>query len=420
MTRLALVFPGQGSQHIGMGKRLSEQHDAARDVFAEANEALGFDLSRLCFEGPLDELTLTKNSQPAILASSIALYRVYEKMFAERPVVAAGHSLGEFTALVAAGALELKAALRLVRKRGELMQEAAAPGRGTMAAVLGVAASEVRAACAEVNGKRGVVVISNSNAPDETVISGDVAAVLAVGENLRAAGARVVPLNVSAPFHSPLMAPAAERFAVALAACEWRAPSFPVLSNVSVEPHAASSATRELLMRQLTEPVDWTGCMKKLSSFGAQVLVEMGPGVVLTKLAQKNCPELRAFAFDRETDQKELGFALAASKKNGQVAAFKATVITRCLAVAVCVKNRNPDGEAYRKGVIEPYRKIQRLQEELERSERAPTLEQQRDALRMLGSTFEVKGTPEAERRQRFEQIFAETGTRDLFPEFTG
>ncbi|MFN2433544.1 MAG: ACP S-malonyltransferase [Gemmatimonadota bacterium] len=285
-STLALLFPGQGSQAPGMGRSLAAPHAAAREAFAEADEALGFELERLMFEGPLDELTRTENAQPALLAHGVAVARVLA-LGGTQPAAAAGHSLGELTALVVAGALGFGDGLRIVRRRGELMAEAGRSRPGTMAAVLGLSDREVEAACAEA-ADGGVVVAANLNAPGQVVISGDPAAVARAGELARERGARrVVPLQVSGAFHSPLMAPAADGLRAALEGVALGEPRIPVVSNVTARATSSADEVRRRLVEQLTSPVRWHESLLQLVALGCIDFVECGPGRVLTGLARR-------------------------------------------------------------------------------------------------------------------------------------
>ena len=290
MTALALLFPGQGSQSVGMGKELCAASPAARDVFERADAALGFALSRLCFEGPEDELKRTANTQPALLAHSIAAFRDLEARFPERiagAAFAAGHSLGEYSANVAAGALELEDALRLVRRRGELMQEAVPAGVGAMAAVIGLPPEAVEGACREAAGSE-IVAPANFNSPEQTVIAGHAAAVARAGERCVAAGAkRVIPLPVSAPFHCALMAPARERMRPLLESAAFSAARVPVVTNVDAAPASAADALRDALVRQIDSPVRWVESIRRLASDGVTRALEIGPGNVLAGLVRR-------------------------------------------------------------------------------------------------------------------------------------
>lgn len=286
---LALLFPGQGSQALGMGRDVHRTSAAARSVFEAADAALGFPLSKLCFDGPEEELVRTEVQQPAILTTSIALLRALEERLPLRPAFYAGHSLGEYSALVAAGALDFEDAVRLVQARGHFMQEAVPEKRGAMAAVLGLAPAAVAEACAAAEREtRRVVAPANYNGPAQTVISGDAVAVeVACARALGAGAKRAVPLEVSAPFHCELMRPAAGKLALELARVRFRAPAAPIVSNVEARAEADASRFPALLEQQVTAPVRFTEMIEFLGAQGVDRVLEVGPGRVLTGLVAR-------------------------------------------------------------------------------------------------------------------------------------
>lgn len=276
-----------------MGKDLAERFPAARATFEAIDAALGVPLSRVMWEGPEDELTLTHNTQPAILAHSAAVFAVVRERLAAMNVrAAAGHSLGEYSAYVAAGSLSAADAARLVRRRGELMYEAGTKRPGAMSAVLGLDPAGVEAACAEASGADGVAVAANLNSPDQIVISGDPAAVARAGDACKARGAkRVIPLKVSGAFHSPLMEPAVGGLESALAAAPFGAPAFPVVANATGEPVRTAADAKRLLAAQLTAPVRWIACMQAAAGLApGATFIELGPGSVLSGLLRKIVP----------------------------------------------------------------------------------------------------------------------------------
>jgi [acyl-carrier-protein] S-malonyltransferase len=289
----AFIFPGQGSQKVGMGRALAEARPEARAVFAAADAALGYPLSRLCFEGPEAELTLTANAQPAILTTSVAALRVLEADTKLRADVVAGHSLGEYSALVAAGAVSFEDAVRLVHLRGKFMQEAVPAGVGAMAAVLGLGREDVEAACREAAASTGEVVSpANLNGGKQVVIAGHRAAVERAGAAAKARGGKVVPLAVSAPFHCALMQPAADRLAAELARVSFRSPSVPVVTNVEAEPNQDGERVRDLLTRQVTAPVRWEESVQRMAAMGVTAAVEVGAGAVLASLVRRIAPSI--------------------------------------------------------------------------------------------------------------------------------
>ncbi len=289
---VALLFPGQGSQAAGMGKALARQFPVAASTFAEADEALGMSLSTLCFEGPDDDLKLTTNAQPAIVATSIAALRVLQQETGVQPTVVAGHSLGEYSALVAAGALTLADAVRIVRERGRLMQEAVPVGVGAMAAIFNLSADDVLQVCQEA-AQGEVVSPANLNGGGQIVIAGHTDAVRRAMTVAKARGAkRAVELAVSAPFHCALMSPAAEGLARVLEAIAISPLIVPVIANVTAEVNQDPTRVKDLLVQQVTAPVRWEESMLKLKSLGCAAAIEVGPGKVLAGLLKRIVVEL--------------------------------------------------------------------------------------------------------------------------------
>jgi [acyl-carrier-protein] S-malonyltransferase len=291
---LALLFPGQGSQAVGMGRDVYETSEAARSVFDAAEAALGIPIARLCFEGPEDDLVRTEIQQPAILTTSIALLRALEERGEVTPAFYAGHSLGEYSALVAAGALEFEDAVRLVHARGRFMQEAVPEGRGAMAAVLGLAPKAVADACAfAAEQTHRVVAPANFNGPAQTVISGDAVAVEAACARAREQGAkRAVPLDVSAPFHCTLMRPAAEKLALELARVRFHPPAAPIATNVEADACRDAARFPALLEQQVTAPVRFTEMIEFVAGAGVTRVLEIGPGRVLVGLVARIARDL--------------------------------------------------------------------------------------------------------------------------------
>ncbi|MCD1260590.1 ACP S-malonyltransferase [Paenibacillus athensensis] len=459
MENLVVVFPGQGSQYVGMGKELNDGFSTARRVFEEAEEALGYDLRELMFAGDLEQLTRTEYAQPALLAVSVAAFRVYMEQVGVTPAYGAGHSLGEFSALCCAGAIAFADAVRIVSLRGRFMQEAAAEGTGAMCAVLGASGESVAAACQAASGGGQIVVISNYNSPGQIVISGHREVVDAAARTLAAQGARTVALTVSAPFHSPLMAPAAGKLEQELRRLTYGKLQWPVVSNVTARPYADSAEVVGLLTQQLTSPVRWDASMHFVQQAGARVAVELGPQQVLTNLMRANARDIVCYPLekpgqlaaiikalggtaaaagdlpvfaetlvtgsDRQVAKEELAVrevkAVAGAAGQGEPTDAEARlnhVVTRCLAAAVCTRNRNEDEAEYRAGVIEPYRRIQAIQEQLDESGHAPDEAQMREALELLKRIMDTKRVALKEQRERFKEILEKTGTYSMFSSF--
>jgi [acyl-carrier-protein] S-malonyltransferase len=312
-VKIAFLFPGQGSQAVGMGRALAESSRSAAAVWKEADAALGFALSRLCFEGPEEELGLTANTQPAVLTASVATAAA----LAERgvaPQLAAGHSLGEYSALVVAGALRFADAVKLVRKRGEFMQDAVPVGTGAMAALLGVDLPTAEQVCIEA-AQGEVVGVANINSPGQIVIAGHRAAVeRAVRAAAERGGKKSVLLPVSAPFHSALMKPAADRLAAELERVAVSAPRFPVVRNVDAGMTTSAEDVKSFLVRQVAIPVRWTDCLERLSHEGAEAFLEVGPGRVLTGLLKRTLEGVRGLPVE---DPASLDKALASLAPGG-------------------------------------------------------------------------------------------------------
>jgi [acyl-carrier-protein] S-malonyltransferase len=290
--QLAMLFPGQGSQAPGMGKELAEKFPVARQVFEEADDALGFAISRLCFEGPAEELQLTENTQPAILTTSVAAFRAARESGLPEPSFVAGHSLGEYSALVAASVIDLADAVRTVRARGQYMQQAVPVGTGAMAAVLGGELSAIEDACRNAAGDQ-VCSVANSNSPSQVVIAGNTEAVDRAIELLKGVAKRVIKLNVSAPFHCALMRPAQEKLADHLERLTFNMPAVPVVTNVDARVTTAPDELRDALLRQVSAPVRWLESMQLLVGEKVQTVIEIGPGKVLSGLMRQTNRDIK-------------------------------------------------------------------------------------------------------------------------------
>lgn len=294
MGKVAFVFPGQGSQVVGMGKELYEKYDIAKELFHKADQALGYSIMDMCFNGPEEELRKTYNTQPAILTISVICYELLKQQ-GVTPDIVAGHSLGEYSALVAAGALEFSDAVLLVHKRGQFMQQAVPIGEGSMAAILGLDRNSIVEICEKAQDEFGAVQAVNFNCPGQVVIAGKVQAVEKAVEMLKAAGAkRAVMLPVSAPFHSTLMEPAAAQLAVELENIAVHDAVIPVVANVDGKIVTNGSTIKKLLVEQAASPVKWEDCVAEMTNYGADLFVEVGPGKVLSGFTKKIAKEVQS------------------------------------------------------------------------------------------------------------------------------
>ncbi|EKN4694122.1 ACP S-malonyltransferase [Yersinia ruckeri] len=294
MSKFAMVFPGQGSQTVGMLADLAAQFPIVEETFSEASSVLGYDLWQLVQQGPTEELNKTWQTQPALLTASVAIWQVWQQQGGKAPAMMAGHSLGEYSALVCAGVLDFKQAVKLVELRGQLMQESVLEGTGAMSAIIGLDNESIAKACEE-SAQGQVVSPVNFNSPGQVVIAGNKEAVERAGAACKLAGAkRALPLPVSVPSHCALMKPAADKLAVALERIEFKAPLFPVINNVDVEAEVSPEAIRSALVRQLYNPVRWTESVELIAAEGVQLLLEVGPGKVLTGLTKRIVDTLAA------------------------------------------------------------------------------------------------------------------------------
>lgn len=305
MSKIAFVFAGQGAQYVGMGKELAMNINSSKAIFEEADKALGFEISKLCFEGTKEELDETENTQPAILTTSIAVLKALEEK-GIRPDITAGLSLGEYSALVCSGVLNFTDAVKLVKKRGRFMQEAVPAGVGTMAAVLGLGAEEVKAICLEAK-SFGIVEPANFNCPGQIVIGGEIEALKAATEKAKEKGAKVIPLSVSAPFHTSMLKPASEKLEEELWSIELGEIKVPIITNVTSDYVSDKNEIKELLRRQVMSSVLWEDTIRKMLEAGVDIFVELGPGKVLSGFIKKIDRKVTVINID---DLNSLGKAL--------------------------------------------------------------------------------------------------------------
>jgi len=407
MEKVALLFTGQGAQYVGMAKSFYDEHKIARQTFEEANDVLGYDLAHLCFEGPLGDLTKVTNAQAAIVTSSVVAYRVYMEQVGFVPQFCAGHSLGEYSSLVCAGTLRFSDALRIIMKRGELVQEIVDKDTGGMTIIDGMKQEAVEEECKKVSSDGSFVWINCYNSPTQFAISGNKEAVEAVESSLLDMGANVTPLFASAPYHSPLIEFAVQEMRATIDGCRLYQFKWPIIANVTGRPYKDSSKVSGIMAKHMTNPVKWIDTMQILKKYGVTMVIEMGPKNVLANLARVNVPSIEAYCYSQKDDRRKLLEILGSSDSPRK---DSATVITRCMAAAVATPNYNFNNDEYEKGVVENYRKIQDMQDELDNTKSKPSTDQMNEALDILMEIFKTKKVDVAEQEEWIYQIIDETG----------
>jgi malonyl CoA-acyl carrier protein transacylase len=396
-----------------MGKDLCKYFPVANRTFEEASDILHLDLKSLCDEGDIKELTKTENAQPALLTLSVAKYRVYHQELGITPYLGAGHSLGEYSALTCSNAISFAEAVKLVKVRGTLMQEAAKNGSGGMMAVSRLRKKIIEEECKKWSNRHQQLVIANYNSSDQLVISGHHQALKKASEVLTQKGGQVLPLNVSAAFHSPLMQQSAELFEKELNKIKFRKPEWPVIANANAQLYKDIASIPELLTQQITHPIQWEATMEYMKRQGIDVAIEMGPKHVLKNLMKKCCHSITVYSTNTHEDLQEL-YQIEPEDFMDKRPNF----LERCLAMVVCTPNRNFNEEQFQTGVIEPYREIKEMYTQLIIEKKEPGIHDMKKALVLLQEIFNTKQVPASEQTRRFSRIFAETETLDLFSDF--
>lgn len=406
MKKKVYLFPGQGSQYIGMGKKLCDTYEIAKKTFDEANEILGFDLKKLCFEGNINELTKTINLQPALLTYSVASYLAFTEEYGARPDYLAGHSLGEISALTCAGVINFNDAIKITYKRGKLMQEAVADGIGSMAAIRNIESAKIEQVCHEISGQNGYVAISNYNSRNQIVIAGYKNNVEAAIKKLEAIGADAKLLNVSAPFHCKLMEPITSAVQDELSKYTYNDTKYKVMSNVTARPYEGKAEVVKLLTEQITKPVRWMEIMDYLRKKSVEIGIELGAGHVLRSLDSA----IYVFSYDDDNDKKAIKDLDLESKL---------PFFSRAMGIITATPNTNWDENEYQKGVVESYKVIQKLSETYEANKTEPSEENMRFATDMLVTALKTKGAKRDEIISRLEQLFWDTRTENIFTNIT-
>ncbi|MCM3746394.1 ACP S-malonyltransferase [Paenibacillus pasadenensis] len=408
MEKMAFLFPGQGSHFVGMSKGLYDQYEIVKQTFQEASDVLGYDLAKLCFDGPLSELSKAKNSQPAILVSSVASFRVYMQELGIVPQFLAGHSLGEYAAFTCAGAIRFADAVQLLHERGQLTDEVAASGVGAMSIVDGVDRKLVEQECQAMMQDGRQVWVSCYNSPNQTAISGDSDAVMELEDRLANHGGLATPLLASAPFHCSYMQPMADKLLDKLNRLPYGFFKYPVITNRNAEPTAHPDKVAHNLGLHLTQPVQWERTMNYFKHKGVTLAIEMGPKNVLTNMVKANVDGIEALCYGAKEDRKKIEQILSAYPG---LRKHIPTIVTRSMAAAVATPNRNWDNEVYQEKVVKSYRAIQEIQDRLEETGSKPSLAEMRQSLDLLKVILDTKQVTEEEQSRWFHQIIDETGT---------
>lgn len=413
-TKTAFQFPGQGSQYVGMGKKLYEQYNEAKEVFGEVSSILGYDISKICFDGSITQLMDILNMSATIITVSVAAYRSFKSEYNLKPQFMLGHSLGEFSALCCSGVLSLKDVIEIIKFRCELADEVNKSSSSGFTVINNISPQAVQEICRKVSNNNTHVSIACYNSSIQVIISGHDEKVQQAEDELIKLGAEITPILTSPPFHTPLMEKVSKRLQEKLNEYEFKMPHCPVIFNYTASPHIDPNTIKLNLSAQIFNPVLWQQSLDYLKIQGIETLVELGSSAILTNLSQElKCFE--SYAYGQQDDREALRKIIKTDNGSNEP---KKTVVTRCLAVAVCTKNNNWNDDEYVRGVELPYEKIEKMQDELDQSNLEPTVEQMQEALTMLKSVFETKKTPHEERKKRFHQIFEETGTKEVFKDF--
>ncbi|SFB07636.1 ACP S-malonyltransferase [Clostridium frigidicarnis] len=413
MEKMAILFSGQGSQYVGMGKSIYKEFSVARKIFEEANDILNFKLSDLCFDGSILELNRIRNMLPAILTVSIATFKVYMEQVGIEPKFLAGHSLGEYSALVCSEAIKFEDALKLVRMRSILAEKENDIEDGTMTIVDEISVDIVKEVCSRLSGNGKLASISCFNSKNQVAISGHKDIVTKVEDSLLELGAKVTPLFTGVAMHSPLMSRAATMYKEQLKQYSFNKPKYKVISNINALPYLSQQCIVDNLTEHMIRPVLWNDTIQYLKNENTRVGIEIGPQSILKNLIKDSNSSVKMFSYNQKSD-KDLLVNFWKSGKNDKSISF----VSRCLAMAVCTQNKNWNEDKYKEGVIEPYNRIGEIQSKLDETGELPLQEEMNESVELLYKILTTKNVPIEEQIYRFNMIFKETNTQDIFQEF--
>ncbi|MET1255503.1 ACP S-malonyltransferase [Aliikangiella maris] len=407
MKRVAILFSGQGSQYVGMGKRIYDNYSIVKDCFTQASDILGTDMARLCFESDKHELNSTENTQPALLLTSVAAYQLLQSQTDIRPDYMAGHSLGELSALVCSGVLTFEDGLKLARARGLAMANCGNDQVTGMYAITKLNKEQVISVCNQSAEFGKKFIIANYNAPEQHILSGDIGTIAELTDNVKELGGALIKLNVSGAFHSPYMQQAADDFKQVLSDIQLSEMNVPVIANIKAAPYFDLNEIKDSLVQQIISPVRWSESVNYLLNHGMTAFIEAGPKDVLKKINQTIAPELSAYALDSEEDSEKLTQELA-----DEIAAWKnkPDLIGKLMATAVSTRNKNWDETEYNNGVVASYQQMKEIYEQTTEQNKVPSDAQIQQAFELLVKIMDTKQVDKQEQYQRVHQVIRSAG----------